>query len=510
MNPYTPTLLTLFEGNKEAYGKFHYSEQVRDDGKVKGHGITVRKPVTPSLWDDHLAGKTQLGIIPINPENQCKFGAIDIDDYNVDRKLISERIYKLRLPLVQFRSKSGGAHLFLFLKDYASAALMQRRLKEFASIVGYGNSEIFPKQTRILKERGDVGQWINMPYFDAVNTQRFAIRAEDNEEMNLGEFINYVDTRTITAQELKDYKIGVSEEELPHGPPCLQILVQQGFPEGTRNQGLFALGVYAQKANPDKWKEVLETYNSSYMKPQLSPKEVLTVIGSLAKKEYNYPCKKQPICSYCNASLCRTRKYGVGEAGSGMPVLGSLTKLDSDPPIWFIDVEDTNTTKRIELTTDDLASPMLFQKLCMRTINIMPPIMKREMWQSIVSELLATVNVIPVPIESTPKGQLMQHLQDFCTQRVGGEDAECLHRGLVYNHEGYHYFRLQDFVDYLDRKRFIAFRIHQIHSIFKDNDVKHKGIHMTKGRYLNVYFVKAFTTDVDKFEPPPQTGDIPF
>lgn len=496
--------MALFEGHKQAYGKYQYHDQVRGDGKIKGHGVTLRNPVSATLWDEHLAGKSQLGVIPINPDNKTKFGAIDIDDYLVDRDALSKRIYKLKLPLIQFRSKSGGAHLFLFLKDLAKAELVQKKLREFASLIGYGGSEIFPKQIKLLEERGDIGQWINMPYFDAAKTERYAIRCEDNKQMTLKEFLDYASTRMISSEELKKFE-STTQEELPFGPPCLQILVKQGFPEGTRNQALFNLGIYAQKSNPDGWKEQVERFNISYMKPPLSPKEVLITISSLQKKEYNYACKKQPICSHCNSTLCRTRKYGVGESGAGMPVLGSLTKLDSDPPIWFIDVEDGG---RIELSTEELQSPTAFQRLCIKTLNVMPPVQKREIWQAVVSELLATVNVIPVPKEATPVGQLMALLEEFCTFRPGDESPECLLRGLVYTAKGYHHFRMSDFVGFLDRKRFIAFRTHQLHKIFRDNDVEHKGLNIGK-TFINIYYVAQFTTTIEKFEVP-KPDDVPF
>jgi hypothetical protein len=84
MNPHTKDFMVLFEGNREAYGRYQLADPtVRGDGKIKGHGVTVRKPVEAYLWDDHLGGKTRLGIIPINENNACKFGAIDIDDYAI-------------------------------------------------------------------------------------------------------------------------------------------------------------------------------------------------------------------------------------------------------------------------------------------------------------------------------------------------------------------------------------------------------------------------------------------
>jgi hypothetical protein len=57
-------------------------------------------------------------------------------------------------------------------------------------------------------------------------------------------------------------KLNNSEEKLPGGPPCLQHLLSQGgIAEGGRNNGLFNLGVYLRKSDPENWQERLEEYN---------------------------------------------------------------------------------------------------------------------------------------------------------------------------------------------------------------------------------------------------------
>ena len=43
-----------------------------------------------------------------------------------------------------------------------------------SAYLGYGGCEIFPKQEELLVERGDIGNFINLPYFDAEQTMRYA------------------------------------------------------------------------------------------------------------------------------------------------------------------------------------------------------------------------------------------------------------------------------------------------------------------------------------------------
>ena len=91
------------------------------------------KPVTDELWTNHLGGEgPALGIIPITENNDCRWGCIDIDEYDLDHVSLIKSIRNLKLPVVLCRSKSGGAHVFLFTKENIPASLMQSKLKQMA------------------------------------------------------------------------------------------------------------------------------------------------------------------------------------------------------------------------------------------------------------------------------------------------------------------------------------------------------------------------------------------
>src|ERR1035438_5975964 len=106
----------LFAGMERAHGTYGKpSERREEDGKLKGAATTKREPVTDALWQEHLAGVTGLGIIPIRDDSTCVFGAIDVDVYaDLDHGRVASRVLRLGFPLITCRSKSGGAHLYLF------------------------------------------------------------------------------------------------------------------------------------------------------------------------------------------------------------------------------------------------------------------------------------------------------------------------------------------------------------------------------------------------------------
>lgn len=504
MHPLLPEFCALFEGHASSYGTYTLTNEVKDNGKRMGKAASFNKPVTVEMYDAHLAGKLGLGITPINKDSMVKFGAADIDEYPLDLPAVNAKITELKFPLVLCRTKSGGAHLYLFMKEWAPAVLMQKKLREMASALGFSTVEIYPRQSQLLSERGDVGNWINIPYFNEQKTMRYALGPK-NTALSFRDFIPYALSKSITISDLEALKC-TAPEILPGGPPCLQQLVKQGFPEGTRNNGLMNLGIYAIKAYGDNWQARLEEYNNKYMHPPLAPEEVLQVIKSLNKKDYSYTCKSQPIQSFCNAAVCRACKHGVGGADIGMPMFGSLTKIATAPPVWFVDVEVEEGIRRMELSTEELQQPALFQKRCMEALNIMPLVLKRDNWIPIIQKLLTEVVVVEIPPEATPVGVLHNLLEAFCTSRVTARSVDELLLGKPWVNDGHVHFRLQDFIQFLTVKKFTLLPLNKIAVQLKDFKGCNKGFHNIKGKGTNVYVIPlaSFEKQTESFDAPPQ------
>ena len=119
----------IFSGLTIAYGQYQPGDR-GENGKQQGKAFIVRKDVTDELWTNHLEGKgAALGIIPITENNDCRWGCIDIDEYNLDHTSLIKSIRDLKLPLVVCRSKSGGAHVFLFTKENISCIIDAIKIK---------------------------------------------------------------------------------------------------------------------------------------------------------------------------------------------------------------------------------------------------------------------------------------------------------------------------------------------------------------------------------------------
>ena len=100
-------LLAAYTGAAAAHGTTTVG-RVGRDGKAEGKSRIVREPLTEEIVQGHIDGKQGVGAIPINEENKCKWGALDIDIYDLDHNELQKRINKQKLPLLHCRSKSGG------------------------------------------------------------------------------------------------------------------------------------------------------------------------------------------------------------------------------------------------------------------------------------------------------------------------------------------------------------------------------------------------------------------
>ena len=442
----------IFSGLTIAYGQYQKGERGAN-GKLKGKAFIVRKNVTDDLWKRHLAGDPPaLGIIPITENNDCKWGCIDIDVYNLKHHSLVQTIRKLKLPLIVCRSKSGGPHIFLFTKEFIPASLMQNTLKKISKILGYEGCEIFPKQTEILVERGDTGNFLNLPYFNGTKGLRYAIN-DNGSASTLEEFYKLYDLLACRREEVEKIKIEEKkiEEAFPQGPPCLNQLAKEGFGEGARNNALFNIAVYYKQAKPDSWEDELVKANQTHMTPPLSNSEVQQLIKSVKRKGYDkYRCKDAPINAVCQSRLCRTKRFGVGFDEEQMPMLGNLTKYTSSPPQWFLDVGEA----RIELKTEQLYISPLFALACLDQANLVIPVPKPKDWKELfLKPLMQNLQEIE-PLESLdPTNELISLLQDWTTNRQSARIMDDIFNKLPYTDDNreFTYFRMEDFYNFCKR-----------------------------------------------------------
>lgn len=483
-----------FAGLDRAHGSY-IPKDVADKStkKLGGSARTVREGATVELWTKHLAGTYGLGIVPIRDDGTVRWGAIDIDVYDLNHTQLEEAVNGFKLPLILCATKSGGAHLYLFLTEDVPAGLVRGKLMDWAVALGYPTVEVFPKQTKLASER-DVGNWINMPYFGAT---RQAMRAGIWLKTPAA-FLDYAETRAITKEALEKFSLSLDTPELAalldNAPPCLQSLARNGLDPGTRNNGLFNFGVYLKKRYGENYNEQLDAINQQFMRPPLGHKEVAQIVKQLSRKTYEYRCHEQPIVSCCNRQICLTRKYGVGRGNENDPgvVFGGLVKILTDPPIWIWDVDG----ERIELTTAQLKDQMQFHARCVEVLNKWPQPMKAGPWSDLIREKLENVEEQTAPPDASMDGLIRSMLTAYCATRAPAEEKEELLLNRPWTHRKRVYFSGVDFKRYLEQQRIRVTQKELWNALRKGGAA---GVFMKlKGKGMNLWHMPATAIEVQQ------------
>ena len=490
--------MAAFSGFETAHGQT-IIKGTRKNGKEEADSRVIRTPLDETHIEKHFEGAVGAGAIPITSDNRCRFGCIDVDVYPLDHGELVRACAGLDVPAVVCRSKSGGAHVYFFIEGWIAASDMRDKLSEIAASLGYGSAEIFPKQEKLLVERGDVGNFINLPYFDVKRTLRPAF-GNDGRELSLEEFLDFVDEQTTKPAKFMDLQLGSKTDFMPECPPCLVTLTTNGIGEGGRNETMFNIGVMYQKMDEDNWPDLLERHNQQYCQPPLPASEIVLIQDQLRKKEYQYGCKKSPLKDYCNKSLCLSRKYGVGNgAGRSLEITGMSVVL-SEPRVWFVDIAG----ERLELNSEEVQMQLKFGRACLEQLSWLPPRVKEDDWNAMMNMALQDCMKIEVPPELTNKGQFHELLESFCTGRVQAMSPEELVLNKPYTEEGTVFFKLDALMDFLKGKGFTQYTRGQVQERLKElnggessSTVKNFYDKAKKRKSVRVWSVHEFASDIE-------------
>lgn len=521
--------MELFAGNRTNYGQHQYNFK---EGEVKeaGKNSTVtNKLLTIDQYKAHLNGTIGLGIIPIDDKGDVRFGVIDIDVYDTDLMPYIRAIERHNLPLVPFKSKSGGLHLYMFMKQPVNAKAVIELLTKQVNILGLDLYikhklnriiEIFPKQSKL--NDGNVGSWINMPYYNAVKTRQCAIR--NGKDLTLDEALAYIKSKRTTLTDVRTML-----NELPHadGPPCLQTIDLLGnMSKGSgRNNYLFSFGVYLKKKDPEFWEQHLFEVNAGMEEP-IEREELEQTIESLRKKDYLYKCNEAPCVDFCRKSLCKTREFGIGKEGGYFSDLeyGKFTQIHSYEPYyeWEVKLQGTEEFKILRFKNEaDIIGQDAFLRLCIRELHRLPIKIKQSEWYNVVNQALATITIQEVEKEddTSPIGMFKALFIEFLDDRAMAQTKEQIFNRRVYKDDknGKYYFRTCDLSDFMFvAKAFRYYSPSELHGLLRDFKAEPCRIKTESGRQIRVYsmtseavanigkvevepFKAEFTKDDDKF-----------
>lgn len=461
--------MTVFRGNPRSFGQ--WDPNVRDKNKSSW---TASGEYSAENFAAHLSGTMGLGLVPIRDDGHCFWGAIDLDnhgsDQDIDIRAVERRVMELELPLVPCRSKSGGVHLYVFFSEPVRADWVRNILVRWAKELKVeGVDCIYPKQSRLkVDENGNrqLGNWINFPYFDADNTVRFAV--SNGKKLNLDAFLTAAETRALDENALAK----IFADDLSQMPPCLQARLKAGgFSPGERNDGVYQVGVFCRKRDPEGARDAAHDLSMRFMGDSPIPfKERDKTIRSAVSSKSNYKC--QQFQDVCDRQACRKLKFGISESElealasrAAMPKFSRLVKYRNTDPLRFdLYLDNDENARKIEgLTIDELSAFPELRKAVMARTHMVLPRLKNDEWDTILRSLFEHIELDEVPEDATPEGAVRVRLSEFLRKAnlksEGDEkkDREALIRGIpvvqLHENERVVMFRSVDFVSFLQRTK---------------------------------------------------------
>jgi hypothetical protein len=423
--------------------------------------------VDGEVMDAHLFGTLGCGAVPIRDDATCSWGAIDIDNHGEDVDIplaeIDRNIHTFGLPLVACRSKSGGVHAYMFLKEPTPAARVRELLAQWAVKLGYAGAEVFPKQSKLFVREGKTafGNWINLPYFRADTTDRYAI--VEGKHLSLEEFIQY-------AESIKVDKVGIRSlmvMDHPDAPPCIQAILSRGAAEGHRNEAMYNVGVYLRKVDPTTAPAIATRANQFIFAKALPKAELTRTINSAMKPEYGYRCGEEVIKQHCNRELCLQRKFGItpdeadtNDKHGSLPVFGGLVKYLTEPVRWELVMDGVRV---FNIGTVDLLDWRYIRQVCADRLTRVIPMIKNTEWERMLSPLMETARIVEAPDDASVNGVIRDRLREFCAKADLADrgDDKVARKGLlrgmpvVQKMDGDRciMFRGQDFINFLKRTK---------------------------------------------------------
>jgi hypothetical protein len=455
----------LFKSSEKGYGVSRISDKVDEKGKRITNSWTKRGKATDDVWENHLNGTgNTLGGIPIMADNQVQWAAIDIDIYgeNISITNILEQISDT--PFVLCRSKSGGAHLYVFFTEPVPAGIIIEKMESFRAKFGYGGSEIFPKQHTVKGGDDDgiseLGNFINLPY-DGPHTLRYCCRDTEDNALNLEQFLEYANSKKITPEDFTSIDTSFGGDIFQDGPPCLNAIFGKEIQEiQMRNVALANAAVYFKKAFPEEWKEKLNELNQKLPDP-LPDRELENIKRSYSETEYKYQCSKEPLCRFCDNRICRTQKYGIGY-NEIIASATDLTQVETDPPVWIFVIRG----QALRLSTDQLIDYRKFAKRCAEVLKLLPEPIKQKDWDEYIRGALETCKTISIPPELTPHGLCSELVHEFF--ETAQDNLDLIPHGMPYRDSECVRFKLKDLLQFLKVQGFNQLKPNEVSSLLTE------------------------------------------
>ncbi|SFI54039.1 primase C-terminal domain-containing protein [Jannaschia pohangensis] len=449
----------VFACDQNVHATGQATGEVGDNGKVEFAFTTQHRAPDKADYRRHLNGSVALAVCPfVDGKSKVLWACIDVDHYGEPglAMRLEAQVRKLVWPCLVSESKSSGAYLWFFFQKPTPMAQVQPVLFAFAAALRLpGKYELFPATDK--KVGG--GRTVTLPC--SGNTRRGIWQGE------------YIDPATFCrmATDMRTTVDALRALETDAGPyadwqPCIERLMEQGVPQGQRDDTMLQFAINAKRVNadPDAVAELVRDANEESFDPPLPEKQVREKLMAVMRNDYPPACNGDVLKPFCNRAECLRRRYGIA-AGRVRGPMESLRKINYRPnPMWFALMADG---RELEISDPGaLLKQADFARLCITQLDLFHDQMKSGDWNDHIRQLLDTIVVVEPEGDSDAFGQLMTFFMEYVRSRKT-DIFEGLLTGQVHTFAvdgGTHMqFRLHHFLAYLKRQGFRDLRSERVH-----------------------------------------------
>ena len=177
--------------------------------------------------------------------------------------------------------------------------------------------------------------------------------------------------------------------------------------------------------------------------------------------------------------------------------------IETEPPVFFVDVEVEGRLARIALTAEELFDNRKYRLKVFGKVQYMLQGIKATAWAEEINDMMENVKIIPVSEEQTPLGQAKELFEEFIADRIlrsGDSTWDTMAQGYVHLTSKHYCFRMRDFHRYLKDKDFKLLKHHEITTIvsisYKSEDDRVK----TKQGYVRYTKIPKDSVEVYDFD----------
>jgi hypothetical protein len=477
---------------KESSGKNKASRVFYALLNPKSKTDKTKKPVSVEEYRDHLNGTCGCAIEPlcnvtdengnIVARNMCYYGVIDIDVYGDAGKFLHliRRMYQVGWKFCAYQSKSSGLHIYFMFRRPESADKVIEMLKKIITTYGLdmlycddkhkSKVEYFPMHATEVP--GEDGKCVFLPYFNAASGKAMnRMITMDGAYVGLEKALEYIKQNYTTLEEMEE-----TFKKLPYSdaPFCIQMMALTGALNANagRNKFLFHACVYFKKKygkDYDYLPELLDLDNCMEAPLQYEDMQgIQSTYASANGKEWNYSCKHDPMCSYCNRRECSNRQFSAVQKSNpqqndntGADVMGPISKVLARIPYYLWEIAAPGKEPKMVRFEDasELRNQLIVQTKCIDQLGWMPQQVKNNVWIDILNHCMEGMSEREIEVsaesDTTELNELHTLIIKYLTHcQVMNGASYMINAGQVYKEDGKYYFSTEGIKDYLRIERY--------------------------------------------------------